>query len=457
VFYFVTKEMSKEIFISFNVESMRPSVLKLAERLESSFQNLTIWICTNLPGGANFRSEIIRAVERCDCMIALMNMAWATSLECRDEFQQAVSLSLQPQRAGKPAIIPVAFEGLNWNDHEHIRGHSRTSQFIVHDGATLIEGNQERLLERLAASLDSLGYERRTACNEVSYIILCGKTGSGKSWLGNHLSSRRIFVEGGGVRSVTNALTRQASWNGRYIVVDSAGFFDSGGSDVEKIQNAEFIDFFRGKKIKAVILVLDRMDSFSQTVLRNFEPSGLSNNIIVVSNKNFSADFSSLQKYFHEENGKVYPLIYTDGRQTDFPLLKTSIEEMRHVLVTHLPAPIGLFKVVDGEFIFRGEEIVEEFFGTESHDEIREVYDSKQVPVTKTTLEWDGPTGPIIRKKKPVTNTVIETVYEKKNLVVKVVYKVSNQYSNEKIIGDEFCFTFDIQKYTTRILLTLRK
>ncbi len=91
---------------------------------------ISCWICTeNLTAGANYRNDIVNAVDNCTVFLPLINSEWAKSGECESEFNYAKRLHLTSHEQGrtqrnsfrKPALVPIAFPDLDWGAHKHIK------------------------------------------------------------------------------------------------------------------------------------------------------------------------------------------------------------------------------------------------------------------------------------------------------------------------------------------------
>ena len=62
-------------------------------------------------------------------------------------------------------------------------------------------------------------------CEEQpSFIVSFGRTGSGKSWIGNKLTKPNTFLEGDSLESTTTAIQTALSWNGKDLMCDVPGY-----------------------------------------------------------------------------------------------------------------------------------------------------------------------------------------------------------------------------------------
>ena len=138
------------IMISLHVASMEKSARILKVVLKE--QGYNVWICTDMVGGVDFRTEIVAAVNRCTVFIPLINNAWAKSGECSDEFSLAKRLHLTSHESGRtqrdqprlPIFIPFAFSDLDWNAYPHIQLLAASTNFLVHDAINLETGNLQK-------------------------------------------------------------------------------------------------------------------------------------------------------------------------------------------------------------------------------------------------------------------------------------------------------------------------
>jgi len=93
-----TLENQTDVFISYNVSSAN----LIAEQLRSWLieNNITVWMCSeSLNAGDSFRSEIVKAVENCKLVVALVNQGWCKSDECKYEINYAMRLQLTKKKA----------------------------------------------------------------------------------------------------------------------------------------------------------------------------------------------------------------------------------------------------------------------------------------------------------------------------------------------------------------------
>lgn len=97
------------------------SAEKIAKELNSFLRNkgYSTWICIEMQGGVTYREEIVVNASGSKTMIALMNVRWAESKECRYEFNIALRSQLTK---GLPHIIPIVLESFDFNTYPLITG-----------------------------------------------------------------------------------------------------------------------------------------------------------------------------------------------------------------------------------------------------------------------------------------------------------------------------------------------
>jgi hypothetical protein len=126
-----------EVFISVHVASLGAVAKQLKQAIEA--QGRSVFLCTDLSGGVNFRDEIIQGVKACKVFVPLMNAEWASSGECESEFLLAKRLNLtsherkltSPPAARRPIILPVAFPNLNtWARFPRVELLAATTNFV---------------------------------------------------------------------------------------------------------------------------------------------------------------------------------------------------------------------------------------------------------------------------------------------------------------------------------------
>ena len=126
-----------DVFLSVHIASLGAVAAVVKQALER--QGKRVFLCTDLPGGVNFRDEIIKAVKSCKVFVPFMNSEWALSGECQSESEFALKLHLasherkattHPQ-ARRPIFLPVAFPNLNpWNRFRHAELLASSTNFV---------------------------------------------------------------------------------------------------------------------------------------------------------------------------------------------------------------------------------------------------------------------------------------------------------------------------------------
>eukprot|EP01038_Epipyxis_sp_PR26KG_P007459 gene7459-10169_t len=246
---------SIDVFISLQCSSMMNSTKILSDYLRK--RGLTYWICNDMKGGDIFRTEITQAVERCKIFLPLLNQNWADSGECEFEYNHAIRLSLA-SKIRYPRVLPVAFEGLDWN-HPRISPLASNYNFIVHKGPNLLSGPVEETLKLIGdtieanlsqyesllldKSMENVKISSSTTSvdsngNEIKLtkILVIGRTGDGKSTFCNRLSRHlgvmdTPFVESASTDSHTHDCRNCIGGNDNnwFNVIDTPGLLDTNG------------------------------------------------------------------------------------------------------------------------------------------------------------------------------------------------------------------------------------
>ena len=165
--------------ISINVKTMTTSAIVLKEYFES--KGVSCWICVDMEGGIDYREEIVAAVKKCKIFLPLINSEWASSGECKDEYNFAKRLNLTSHESGKtvegsprlPVILPIAFPNLIWDQHPHVELLAASTNFIVHKFGSIdtidTEGSIDTLnaLVRSINSLDLVSIPKLGTVDEV--------------------------------------------------------------------------------------------------------------------------------------------------------------------------------------------------------------------------------------------------------------------------------------------------
>jgi len=98
------KEKGPDVMISFNAKTMT----EIAKQLKLLIQKrgFTVFICNDIVIGTEYREDIVDAAKNCRAFLALINEEWASSNECKMEYNIVLNRYLHPEK-NKPLIIPV--------------------------------------------------------------------------------------------------------------------------------------------------------------------------------------------------------------------------------------------------------------------------------------------------------------------------------------------------------------
>jgi hypothetical protein len=140
---------------------MNASARILKKYLET--KGISVWICTDMSGGTDYRSDIFKIVTKCYIFLPLLNTEWRNSGECKEEYNVALRLKLtsyedktsieakgEPRR---PVIMPLSFSDLDWKLKDHVFQLGCNANFIPHEGLNLLEGKKEETLEKVYQSI----------------------------------------------------------------------------------------------------------------------------------------------------------------------------------------------------------------------------------------------------------------------------------------------------------------
>ena len=263
----------------------------------------------------------------------------------------------------------------------------------------------------------------------VHHIVTFGRTGAGKSWTGNQLRApgQPTFKEDDGDESCTTVISSCRAFNND-LMSDVPGYFDSKNRD--SIQQANFVDFLKGKSIRAIIFIYtDRADSFMESAANAFKQTQLAKNLIFVKNKLLKPAGVEVDTYLDCTKLSIL------ANQSNVDVLKHHIANMTPVTVTELIAPVSLFKTPLEK---TGEEIKEEFVETRVIPTKVTLYKTIQVPVVKD--RWKGGWGHMVGVKE--CYTVYEARTESYEEVVDKPFQVYNKY--QVVYAKRFDDTVDI-------------
>lgn len=138
-----------DVMISLNCKTMLETAQKIRHFLETN--GLKVWLCVNMAAGADFRDEIVAAVDSCEVLLPLINEAWCLSKECKYEFNYGFRKHLSSD-TGLPHIIPMCFPDLDWNAHGHVRA------LLANTNALVYNPNEEAIImDKLKDSLVECG------------------------------------------------------------------------------------------------------------------------------------------------------------------------------------------------------------------------------------------------------------------------------------------------------------
>ena len=131
-----------DVFVSLHVASSLVVARLLKQFIETKY-GCKVFLCTDMVGGASYRSQIVDALESCKVFIPLINQSWATSGECMDEFNHARRLNLISHKTGRtkspdprePVILPVYFSDFDFLQYRDCRLLASSINFLPLDVA----------------------------------------------------------------------------------------------------------------------------------------------------------------------------------------------------------------------------------------------------------------------------------------------------------------------------------
>ena len=156
-------EVDYDVMVSIHCASMQISARLLMRYLES--MGLNVWVCLDAVGGEHFRPSIHYAIKHCKLFLPLVNEHWAASIDCHNEYNEAQRMNLTSHEVGRtsrdefrqPILLPVGFNDLRWDDHEHIELLAASSNFIMHDGIDFLCGQSLMTMESIAIAISKCG------------------------------------------------------------------------------------------------------------------------------------------------------------------------------------------------------------------------------------------------------------------------------------------------------------
>jgi len=117
------------------------------------------WICVEMQGGNNYRDEIVVNAAGSKVLIALMNVKWADSKECRYEFNIALRANLTK---GFPHIIPVIMENFDWSSYPTLVGTMANTNAIFYE-----PNNPSATWNKVVDSFAALGLQAKGQINST--------------------------------------------------------------------------------------------------------------------------------------------------------------------------------------------------------------------------------------------------------------------------------------------------
>jgi len=98
-----TNQQTLDVMISLHVDSTKEFASKLRSYLLEN--GYSVWICTDLNIGTDYRNEIIIAARTCKVFMPLINENWAKSKEC--EFEYNIAQRRRAKTEKYPIIMPI--------------------------------------------------------------------------------------------------------------------------------------------------------------------------------------------------------------------------------------------------------------------------------------------------------------------------------------------------------------
>jgi len=137
-----------DVMISLHVDSTKEFASKLKSYLKE--KGYSVWICTDLKLGTDYRNEIIIATRACKVFMPLVNENWAKSKEC--EFEYNIAQRKRAQTGKFPIIMPVVLTSFDSTQYDIVEALLANYNVIFSKNLA----STEAILEQIIISIDSL-------------------------------------------------------------------------------------------------------------------------------------------------------------------------------------------------------------------------------------------------------------------------------------------------------------